>query len=108
LSELKRLFSKCPALKDVSTNESCIRRMPPKTRGLFEDRGVALHVTGNRGRAIEVELGRMAQAIDMAKDGMSMRHIEKVTGIPKSTVHYLVKYAERTKIKIGKKTVCLV
>ena len=108
LSELKKLFAKCKGLKDVSTNESCIRRMPAKTKKLLDDKGVALHITGNRGRAIEVELNKMAQAIEMAKDGMSMRHIEKVTGIPKSTVYYLVRYAERTKIKIGKKTVCLV
>ena len=40
-------------------------------------------------------------------DYQSLREIERLTEIPKSTVHYLVKYAEREKIKKGNTTIYL-
>jgi len=43
----------------------------------------------------------------MRKDHQTLREIERVTGIPKSTVHYLQRYAQRAKIKNGKNIVYL-
>jgi len=54
-----------------------------------------------RGRALDLTMEQMLEIIEMRKDYQSIREIEKVMDIPKSTVHYLLKYADRGKIKSG-------
>ena len=68
---------------------------------------VSLKIEKARGRAIEINSDKMLQVIEMRKDHRPLREIEEVTGIPKSTVHYLVKYSDRKKMKKGKDVIHL-
>ncbi len=103
---LERLLKKCN-IKEVTISKSCFDRIPEKTKKLFKDTGTNIIIEQKRGRAIDIPLEKMLEIIELRKDYQSIREIEKLTGIPKSTIHYLVKYAERAKIKKGKQVVYL-
>ncbi len=106
-SYLKQVLKKCPALETVSLSKSCLERMPRKQLSLLEKKGISLEKEGRPGRPISMPLEKMQQALEMRKDFQSLREVERVTGISKSTVHYLEKYAQRAKIKSGKKVIYL-
>jgi len=53
------------------------------------------------GRPIAQDPEKMKKALALYKSGFSYREIEKKTGLPKSSVHYLIKKAKRNKIKNG-------
>ena len=88
-------------------SKSCIARMPKKNIAMLRKKGVAIGTETRAGRPISVPLEKMQQALEMRKDYQSLREVEKVTGISKSTVHYLEKYAQRAKIKNGKRIIYL-
>ena len=103
---IERLLKKCN-IHEVTVSKSCFSRLPDKTKKLFKDSGATIVIEQKRGRAIDIPLEKMLEIIELRKDFQSIREIEKVTGVPKSTIHYLVKYAERAKIKKGKQVVYL-
>ena len=98
---------KKPKLKEISMPASVEKRLGPKLKKLIQDKGVAVKRMTFRGRAIEIEFETMLKLIEMRKDDRSYRKIEALTHIPKSTVHYLMKYADRAKIKKGNHIVYL-
>lgn len=104
---LEQVLKKCSAVERVSASRSCLGRMGQGCRELLEKRGIEVAVETRPGRAISVPLEKMLHALEMRKDYQSLREIERVTGISKSTVHYLEKYAQRAKVKNGKKVVYL-
>ena len=104
---IEKVLRRCPGCKEVSLSKSCLKRLSPKARELFEKADVALVVESRRGRAIGISLEKMLHAIELRKDYQSLREIERITEIPKSTVHYLVKYAHRDKVKKGNSTIYL-
>jgi hypothetical protein len=103
---LEKLLKKC-SIKEITLSKSCFDRIPKKTKEIFKDNGINLIIEQKRGRAIDIPLEKMLEIIELRKDFQSIREIEKLTGVPKSTIHYLVKYAERAKIKKGKQVVYL-
>ena len=103
-SALLRIF---PAITRVTLSKSCSSRLSPAVRNLLKGGGIELRVKAERGRAISIPLKKMHSAIDMRRDFRSLREIEQSTGIPKSTVHYLVKYSQRKKVKNGKNVIYL-
>ena len=105
--KLERLLRKCSGLKKIYLSKSCLQRLPKKTREIFVKYGVELLHEERRGRAIGMQLEKMMNVVEMARDDRPLREIEQITGIPKSTVHYLVKYAERGKVKQGKEIIYL-
>lgn len=104
---LEGILRKCKSLKEVSMSKSTAKRMPEKGLAMMKKKGVAVKEVSRQGRPISVPLQKMRHALEMRKDYQSLREIERVTGISKSTVHYLEKYAERTKLKSGKRVVYL-
>jgi len=104
---LRQIIRKCKSLKSMSLSVSCAKRLSGKVKELLKKKGIELKIENNRGRAIELPLQKMLDVIEMAKDGRPLREIEATTSVPKSTVHYLVKYAERGKVKQGKETIYL-
>ena len=104
---LEEIQSKCPGLRQVTMSKSCLARMPKPQVKMLEKNGVKIALETRVGRPISVPLEKMQQALEMRKDFQSLREVERVTGISKSTVHYLEKYAERTKIKNGKRVIYL-
>lgn len=101
------ILQKCGRLKKISMSKSCFSRMPEKNRALLTEKGIEIEIAVRQGRPISVPLKKMQHAMEMRKDYQTLREIERVTGIAKSTVHYLEKYAQRTKIKNGNKIIYL-
>ncbi len=106
-SKIEKLLKKCPNLKEVALSSSCSKRLASNVKKFLKSKKITITKEEVRGRAIELPLEKMLKAIEMRKDHRPLREIEELTRIPKSTVHYLVKYAERRKIKKGKETVHL-
>ncbi len=104
---LEKILKKCSGLKQVTLSKSCLARMPKKNIALIRKEDIAIRKETRAGRPISVPLEKMQQALEMRKDYQSLREVEKVTGISKSTVHYLEKYAQRAKIKNGKNIIYL-
>ncbi len=105
--DAEEIIKKCPQLKKVSLSKSCLQRLPEKTKNLFREKGIELVIENRAGRAIGIDLEKMLHVIEMRKDFQPFREIESITGIPKSTAHYLVKYARREKVKKGSNIVYL-
>jgi hypothetical protein len=105
-SLLEKLFKKCN-IREVTISKSCFKRLPEKTKKLFETSNANIIIEQKRGRAIDIPLEKMLEIIELRKDFQSIREIERLTGTPKSTIHYLIKYAERSKIKKGNQVVYL-
>lgn len=104
--KLLALVTRCP-IKTITLSTSCLKRLPIKTQKKLKEKGISLGIEKRRGRAIDIPMDKMLQIIELKKDFQTVREIEKITGIPKSTVHYLLKYADRGKIKKGQNVVYL-
>ena len=104
--KLNSLITKC-IIKTITLSTSCLKRLPSKTQKKLKEKGVTIAVEKRRGRAIDIPMDKMLQIIELRKDYQTVREIEKLTGIPKSTVHYLLKYADRGKIRKGANVVYL-
>ncbi|MBU2476890.1 hypothetical protein KKG83_05455 [Candidatus Micrarchaeota archaeon] len=94
-------------IKEISLSTSTLKRLKPKTIQLIEKKGIEIKKDKRTGRAIETDFDTILKIIELKKDYFSTRKIEKETGIPKSTVHYLLKYANRDKIKKKEQTIYL-
>lgn len=105
-AKLKELLNK-RKIKEISLSESTLKRMKPKAVKLIEKKGITVKKESKRGRAIKAGFDSILKIIELKKDYLSTRKIEKQTGIPKSSVHYLLKYANRDKIKKKKQTIYL-
>ncbi len=104
--KLELLCTKRPIQK-VSCSKSCLARIKPKTKKWLEEKGISVQVQQKRGRPLKTPLRKMLVVIELAKDHRSYREIEKTLDVPKSTAHYLVKYAQRDRIKKNGSTVFL-
>ncbi|MBN1941550.1 MAG: hypothetical protein JW772_05205 [Candidatus Diapherotrites archaeon] len=104
---LEKIIKKCKGLKRICMSNSCFHRLSPRARKSLKNQKIELRIETRRGRAIEIPFEKMLEIIEMQKDFQSVRAIEEKTKVPKSTVHYLVKYAQRTKIKKGSETIHL-
>lgn len=105
--KLEQILKKCPNLEKVSMSKSCLERMPKKNVKMLEGKGVQIEKQARQGRPISMPLEKMQHVLEMRKDYQSLREVERVTGVSKSTVHYLEKYAKRAKIKSGRKVIYL-
>ena len=105
-SSLEAIFRRCN-IRKITLSKSCSKRLGAKTKKFLKERGIEVSEQQNRGRALSLDLDKIKQVAEYNKDHLSMRKIEKLTGIPKSTIHYLLKYAERSKVKSGKQVVYL-
>jgi hypothetical protein len=104
--KLNSLTAKCP-IRTITLSGSCLKRLPTKTQKKLKEKGISLALEKRRGRAIDIPMDKMLQIIELRKDFQTVREIEKITNIPKSTVHYLLKYADRGKIRKGQNVVYL-
>ncbi len=104
---VKGILGRCKKLERVSMSKSSLQRTPKKSLAMLREKGVKMETVSRQGRPISVPLKKMQQALELRKDYQSLREVERVTGISKSTVHYLEKYAQRAKLKNGKKVIYL-
>jgi len=104
--KVKELLKK-RKIKEISLSESTLKRMKPKAMKLLGKKKVEIKKDSKRGRAIKTDFDSILKIIELKKDYLSTRKIEKETGVPKSTVYYLLKYANRDKIKKKNQTIYL-
>jgi len=104
-SKTVQLIERLPLLSKISMSRSCFERFSPKAKKIISEKEIQVNISSERGRAIEIPLKKMLHVIELARDHRPLREIEETTGVPKSTAHYLVRYASRKKIKQGGKTV---
>lgn len=104
--KLLLLINKCK-LKEISLSKSCYKRLSGKVRRMIEKKGIVLRQEEKRGRALGIGLSKLKEIIEMHRDDLSYREIEERLSVPKSTAHYLIRYAERDKIKKGNGTIYL-
>lgn len=107
VNALKKILKKCPNLKEISISNSARARLSAKTVALMSEKRVKVFTETDKGRPISIPLEKMRQAIEMRRDFRTLRSAEEVTGIPKSTIHYLEKYSKRRKIKKGNTVIYL-
>ncbi len=88
-------------IQTITLSESCLKRMPRKAIEKIKTKGIELLSEKRRGRPLDITMEQMLEIIELRKDYQSIREIERLTSVPKSTVHYLLKYADRSKIKKG-------
>ncbi|PIN85476.1 MAG: hypothetical protein COV47_01945 [Candidatus Diapherotrites archaeon CG11_big_fil_rev_8_21_14_0_20_37_9] len=111
-------FSRPPTLKEIETalkqgtreiyiSQSSSERMSKRTQKKIKESGITINIEKVAGRPINMSLQKILEIVELHKDHRTYREIEQITGIPKSTVHYIIKYAQRQKIKKGKKIVYL-
>jgi hypothetical protein len=105
--DLQSAFNKQKKISHISLSKSCFNRLSKNAKNILKDHNIGIVFETRRGRPIGIALERMLNVIELRKDFQPFRDIEEHTGIPKSTAHYLVKYAVREKIKKGKDTVYL-
>ncbi|MBN2067732.1 MAG: hypothetical protein JW744_04655 [Candidatus Diapherotrites archaeon] len=105
--QVEAILQKCKGLERVSMSKSCMHRMPGKNLALLKNKGIRVESAKKAGRPISAPLEKMQHALEMRKDHQSLREIERVTGISKSTVHYLERYAQRSKVKNKGKVIYL-
>ncbi len=96
-----------PGIEKVTLSPSCLKRVSPSLKEFLEKKGIGIAVVNERGRAIAIPLEKMLKAIEMRKDFRPLREIEELTGIPKSTIHYLVRHSSKKKVKKGKNVIYL-
>lgn len=111
-------FSRPPRLVDLGKSiasgsrvfympKSCFERLSAKARKLLDSAGAEVMIQAVRGRPLQVGPQMLSEIVEMHKDNRTFRQIEAATGVPKSTAHYLIRYAERQKIKHAGKVVYL-
>lgn len=88
-------------------NKSASQRLSGKVKELLKKKKIELKIKENKGRPISIDLEKMLRIIELKRDYRSYGEIEQITGVPKSTAHYLIKYANRSKIRKGKQVVHL-
>ena len=99
-SEFKKTLKR---KKTLYMPKSTYGRLSNWIQNFLKKRKVKVVYETLQGRPISKDPKQMRDAIKLYKAGFSYREIEKKTGLPKSTVHYLVKKAKRNKIKSGNK-----
>lgn len=100
--KINEILSKCHRLETITASLSVQNRLSPKTKEILKEKKIILQKNHNAGRAVGIELEKIKKIADLKKDFLSLRKISQQTGIPKSTIHYLIKKAKRKKIKKGK------
>ena len=114
----KTHFTRAPKIKDLEKvlkngarqifiTKTAKERMSKKAIELIKKYNAELIIESARGRPISLGLQKISQIVELHKDNRTYREIENLTGISKSTCHYLIKYAERQKLKQGNNVVYL-
>ena len=98
-------IAKLESGQSIFMPQSAFKRISAKARKMLDSKQIEVSIQHARGRPIGLPMEKILQVIELHKDDRTYRQIEETTGIPKSTAHYLVKYAERQKLKSNGKIV---
>lgn len=103
---LEKILDRCKRLKRISTSRSTKNRLGKDAKNFLSKKKISLYIKKEQGRPLEINVNKLNRIINMYKDH-SYRELEEKLNVPKSTIHYLIKYSKRKKIKDGNKIIYL-
>jgi hypothetical protein len=106
LKSIKKILKKCNKLKRITVSKSTKKRLSKKVINEIRKKGISIYTKNEQGRAIEIKIDKLQKLLNMYKD-YSYRELSQQLNVPKSTIHYIIKYSKRKKIKDGKKIIYL-
>ena len=92
-------------LKKAFMSRSTLLRHSPRAKSRLEELGIEVVAASARGKPLSVRLKDVPKIVEMRKDFVPYRKIAAELGLSKSTVHYLMRYAKRDKLKRGKSVI---
>lgn|GEM_PF-467701 len=104
--DFKKILTYCRRLKLITMSSSTKDRLCEKTKEFLGSKKVRLAIKKDQGRAIEIPAAKLNKILNMYRD-YSYRELEEKLGVPKSTIHYLIKKAKKKKIKDSGKIIYL-
>ena len=102
-AKLRRLLVRCPHLNELGMSPSVEKRLTLESRALLQKKGIEMVRAHRPGRALNIDMNAIRQIADLKKDFLSVREISARTGVPKSTIHYLLTKSKRQKVRHAKK-----
>ena len=96
LHEIKKI-----TCKTISCSPSTFNRLSKRVKSYLSQNKYKIKIETNKGKPLQNNPKIILRCIKLYRSGKSLRNIEKETGVAKSTIHYLIKYARKTKIKKG-------
>lgn len=103
---LTKILTRCSRLKIITVSNSTNERISKALKDFIKKKGVSIIIKKEQGRPIDIKVEKLQKILQQYKD-YSYRDLEKKLGIPKSKIHYLIKYSKRKKIKDGNKIIYL-
>lgn len=103
---LLKILARCKRLKIITVSNSTNERINKNLKELIKKKGIKIIIRKEQGRPIDIKVEKLQRILKEYKD-FSYRDLEKKLGIPKSKIHYLIKYSKRRKIKDGNKIIYL-
>lgn len=111
-------FTRPPTLRDLSVlkkknvdeiklPKSAIDRLSKRARSFLTLNNIKVSCVSSRGRPLGLDFRKVLDVVELHNDDRTYREIERILGVPKSTAHYLIKYAKRKKLKRDNKVVYL-
>ncbi len=93
-------------LKIITVSKSTKERLSDSTKKLIRSKKINLYIKKEQGRPINISISKLNKILQMYKD-YSYRDLEEKLGVPKSTLHYLIKKSKKRKIKDGNRIIYL-
>jgi len=103
---LTKILTRCSRLKIITVSNSTNERISKALKEFIKKKGISIIIKKEQGRPIDIKVEKLQKILQQYKD-YSYRDLEKKLGIPKSKIHYLIKYSKRKKIKDGNKIIYL-
>jgi len=103
---LAKILARCRRLKTITISTSTNERISKALKEYIKKKGIIILIRKEQGRPIDIKIEKLHKILQQYKDH-SYRDLEKKLGIPKSKIHYLIKYSKRKKIKDGNKIIYL-
>ncbi|MDP2666356.1 MAG: hypothetical protein Q8P05_02545 [Candidatus Diapherotrites archaeon] len=100
--KMEAVLKHCPHLEEIRVSPSVRKRLSPRVNTLLTKHAIRIGGGAKAGRALGINLATVQAIADLKKDFLSVRAISAKVGVPKSTVHYLLKKAKREKIRNGR------
>jgi len=96
LNEIKKI-----KVKKISCSPSTFSRLSEKVKNYLSTNKYKIEITKNKGKPLQTKPKEILNIIKAYRSGKSYRKIEKEFKISKSSAHYLIKHAKKSKIKKG-------
>jgi len=103
---MQKILLSCKKIKTMTVSKSTKDRISEGTKKLIKNKGINFYIKTEQGRPIDIPIDKMQKIVEMHKD-FSYRDLADKLGVPKSTIHYLIKKSKKKKIKDGNKIIYL-